>query len=672
MRIECLSVWLATVATATHGFVLSPNALPGFGVFRSAKEWDNDDFLDSLNTAPPPPPASPESTMESGRDDGGGRFKEIFDQGRQAAQETLSQDEVEGPSAGMPVSFDDLAADLLAPLPPPPNPYAAYPPPPQQGYPPADPNNPYPPPPPPQGYPPADPNNPYAAYPYPPYPYPPPPPQGADPNDPNAQTPPPPPYPYPPYPYPPPDPNNPYAAAYPPPPQSQAPPEPNKSTQVGKPVGRNRDADQIANAADLYFAQLKLDSTIRAKAFHAGDYDTSNAAFEDDRVKKLADALKDNPYIQLERKRYMEEQEKLYELVTSDDVLPDDIDVGAGPGAGAATTTGVSYREKLAQKKRAKQGGGAAAEVAPTPPIKEATPPPPPPVVEARVETVSPPAPAVEVAKDTSLPPPPPPPPPPPAAEIQEAPPAVKVVELPAATVVEAPDVDDVDSEEYALESRKQVRAVMGYVLKHRGGRGFGAGRLKFRHDRDGLVQGRDEILKMLRREVGAETTREAPPVVVDDALAGHLACVEAAVASYRAGAAGLAPLRNALLGAANELNRLLAEEQLDAGTAPSPSETIPELGDEARLRDARDALVRATGDGKFGLGALTPDEARDLAAKVRDVKDVLAGELSLGQESRQDSSPPEPAAAAESSSKSKYQQMLERARAEQAARKTA
>lgn len=65
----------------------------------------------------------------------------------------------------------------------------------------------------------------------------------------------------------------------------------------GKKVGRNRDADTIANTADVYFAQLKRDSTVRTIARYEGDDDTANAVFEDEGVKDLENVIKTNPYL---------------------------------------------------------------------------------------------------------------------------------------------------------------------------------------------------------------------------------------------------------------------------------------------------------------------------------------------------------------------------------------
>ena len=65
----------------------------------------------------------------------------------------------------------------------------------------------------------------------------------------------------------------------------------------GRPVGRNADADKIANTSDLYFAQLKRDSTVRTMARMKGDSEASNAVFEDSGIKELDNLLLTNPYL---------------------------------------------------------------------------------------------------------------------------------------------------------------------------------------------------------------------------------------------------------------------------------------------------------------------------------------------------------------------------------------
>ena len=65
----------------------------------------------------------------------------------------------------------------------------------------------------------------------------------------------------------------------------------------GRKVGRNRDADSIANTSDLYFAQLKRDSSIRQQAFFYGDEEVADAVFADPSVKELPTKLTVNPFL---------------------------------------------------------------------------------------------------------------------------------------------------------------------------------------------------------------------------------------------------------------------------------------------------------------------------------------------------------------------------------------
>jgi hypothetical protein len=72
--------------------------------------------------------------------------------------------------------------------------------------------------------------------------------------------------------------------------------EPKRRTEPRR-QGRNRDADTISNTADLYFAQLKRDSSVRTIARYTGDIEKANAVFEDEGVIELNDLIKTNPYL---------------------------------------------------------------------------------------------------------------------------------------------------------------------------------------------------------------------------------------------------------------------------------------------------------------------------------------------------------------------------------------
>ena len=81
-------------------------------------------------------------------------------------------------------------------------------------------------------------------------------------------------------------------------PQYQPPKRVAKTDRAGRPVGRNRDADQIANTADLYFAQLKRDSTVRTLQRIRGEHDEAEQVFADEGIKELDGLLQKNPYLQ--------------------------------------------------------------------------------------------------------------------------------------------------------------------------------------------------------------------------------------------------------------------------------------------------------------------------------------------------------------------------------------
>lgn len=70
-----------------------------------------------------------------------------------------------------------------------------------------------------------------------------------------------------------------------------------KTDRAGRPVGRNRDADTIANTADLYFAQLKRDSTVRTMARIHGEDDVAEKVFEDEGIQELSGLLVKNPHL---------------------------------------------------------------------------------------------------------------------------------------------------------------------------------------------------------------------------------------------------------------------------------------------------------------------------------------------------------------------------------------
>jgi hypothetical protein len=180
---------------------------------------------------------------------------------------------------------------------------------------------------------------------------------------------------------------------------------------------------------------------------------------------------------------------------------------------------------------------------------------------------------------------------------------AAAATSLPVAAtpVVAATDEEDV---------RRKVRTLQGLLLKHRGGPGFGAGRLRAPEARR-LEETLEEVTGILRAELGVgvgvaapapaasapaemartalpaattpptratraapapfvASTAESPTFATTDPLAGSVACVEAVLRMYKDSDPAeresmIVPLREALLAAASASNKFIAEAELSA-----------------------------------------------------------------------------------------------------------
>lgn len=136
-------------------------------------------------------------------------------------------------------------------------------------------------------------------------------------------------------------------------PQQPVPPQPvptepqataNPADYAPKPVkAGNRDAYEISNPADVYFAQLKRDSTVRTQARKAGDIETANNTFADESVKALKNYL--SPELIRTRREQLARNGGEFETSRDEMIIPyseeEDVD---------RTYTGVSYRQKLQEK----------------------------------------------------------------------------------------------------------------------------------------------------------------------------------------------------------------------------------------------------------------------------------------------------------------------------------
>jgi len=115
----------------------------------------------------------------------------------------------------------------------------------------------------------------------------------------------------------------------------------------GRKIGRNKDADAISNASDVYFAQLKRDSTTRNIARYSGDHTKANEVFHDPSIQELKAPV--NPYLQDQQKRMRD----VVETVPEEMLLFQEYDDEEGKLSPEEmkTYSGISYKDKIKQKK---------------------------------------------------------------------------------------------------------------------------------------------------------------------------------------------------------------------------------------------------------------------------------------------------------------------------------
>jgi hypothetical protein len=387
--------------------------------------------------------------------------------------------------------------------------------------------------------------------------------------------------------------------------QSMPPPLPgprqpygNEEGSNGRRVGRNRDADAMVNTADVYFAQLKRDSTVRQTARYRGDLDTANSVFSDPSISDIK--MHVNPHLEEIRRK----EQEMIETAT-DEMLS-----LAAPTVNRPVKpkgySGVSYRDKIQQFKN-KKGGAAAV----TPVVK--------PVAQAAVEAppVVAPAPAPPVQQAPPVVQAPVQAPPVVQAPVQ-APPAVQAPpKVPEPVMQEAPVAPNPVVPEQATAAadtmRGSIRTLMGMLLKHRGGPGFGPGRLTGA-DVNSYDQLSMDVAAILRDEarnspslgepavfaqmaaVAAakqQAAAPAPSVTADVAIPmknaqpageridGMIGCIEGATQMYKNSPPELQEgilvmLRAALLSAVNTCNDLIANPMVTAGGAIQPKTAQP------------------------------------------------------------------------------------------------
>jgi hypothetical protein len=225
---------------------------------------------------------------------------------------------------------------------------------------------------------------------------------------------------------------------------------------------------------------------------------------------------------------------------------------------------GINYKEKLMQKRQNRKGNVAASAA---PPARVEEPAEPVVSVPEPVEMSAPPAIVEQQLPD-------------PTPVVQQVPAVPEPVIQP--TPVQqapAPTQPAASSGPSSPEEQKQnIRTTMGLLLKHRGGTGFGAGRIKG-PEIDRFENVLEEVTDMLRDEAmpaagQPAAVQAANPAQVDSMIA----CIDGAILMYKNSPAeaqeGILPLmRSALLSAVNTCNNLIEGDQVVSIPSSASSE---------------------------------------------------------------------------------------------------
>ena len=372
---------------------------------------------------------------------------------------------------------------------------------------------------------------------------------------------------------PPPQPMQPQQASAPVPPQV-TPADPNKPINpydyLPKGDGRNNQSYEVNNAADVYFAQLKRDSTLRTSARRRGDLETANKPFADEGVKALGNLFSDE--LLASRREQLERNGGEFETSRDEMILPqhfaaeEDLD---------RTYTGVSYKQKLMEAKKKKGGAVSSTTAASATPSAHATTAPKY-VPEVKEFTLGQNTPSTQVPATTTVTAPTTTSEP--TAEESQPNFALPVIDESEMEEIPAPSMEDSE------ETRKDIRSLMGLLLKHRGGPGFGHGRLKDDEAKK-LEEQAIEIVSLLKEESGMESTTTSLGMAATSSYAptpaaststsvkldpssplyGAVSCVDAAVNLYKnSDSTGkgelMIPLRDALMSAVETINKQIEE----------------------------------------------------------------------------------------------------------------
>ena len=442
---------------------------------------------------------------------------------------------------------------------------------------------------------------------------------------------------------------------------------------------RGDDPYAVSNTADVYFAQLKLDSRVRKRAWLAGDKDTANQVFTDQTVKEIREGWVDNPYT---KETNIQEARAEIEGAVRMQLG------GDGDSTTSKFTSGVSYKQKLEQMKAKRGKGGGAVQQSPPEPEQVVSQPPPP-------VQVAPPAPKVQepIAPKMQEPPATPVVPvvqPPAPKQQPPAPVQPKAITPPAM----ATPTRSEEATEQALpgalsedEKRRELRTLQGLLLKQRGGPGFGAGRLR-EAEAQRLEKSLETVMGILRSEDGdfiagtpsiaaaaatpspvaqapkpvqpaqpvkpaqpmqppapaqpAQPIQSAPAPAVQsqiDPMTGSIACVEAALKMYQDASPAerqvmMIPLREALMAAASGANKVISETELKAHTAAmeaGPPETAPTMQQAAPMMGFPTTYAVTKPDDDAAEAAAAPADA-DNMTKLNSAYDALTNAQGSGK----------------------------------------
>ena len=138
-----------------------------------------------------------------------------------------------------------------------------------------------------------------------------------------------------------------YTEQQPVPPQQQTDEEPKSVYDyLPKRAGGNNDAYEVNNAADVYFAQLKRDSSVRTEARKRGDVAAANSPFSEKGVIALGGLISDE--LIAKRREQLAQNGGEFETSRDEMLLPSHFQ---GEEPVDRSYTGTSYKEKLMEAK---------------------------------------------------------------------------------------------------------------------------------------------------------------------------------------------------------------------------------------------------------------------------------------------------------------------------------